>query len=360
MGGGVQVRGEWLGGRPFDGTTTTGGYADVIVHRPVMGPVTALLRAERLAYTAPEPHALYSHRYSAGARIRLWRTIAASVGLVHQAGSSRSGADGIRLRPDGIPEENSSAALRALGFSTTGLAPPTRGARGAAARPARGRCALAAVLIFTIGLVSRESRTRAVGELEAARTAFYSLLESRAAAAQTLTALVTELPVFRAHLTDSRLAADLATVELMADGYRQQLAATFGKNRSDDVGWHAGLACWRIETAPLMDASSPRRSGTRTRVSTGATRYLVVAAPAPLRGRGARRSGRLRAHGLLAQELARLRSARCCCWRSRIVATSLRERAIPTRCPCSAATRGQCDAELAHRRSACRRHVLVA
>ena len=34
MGGGVQVRGEWLGGQPFDGTTTTGGYADVIVHRP--------------------------------------------------------------------------------------------------------------------------------------------------------------------------------------------------------------------------------------------------------------------------------------------------------------------------------------
>ena len=50
-----RMRGEWLGGRPFDGTTTTGGYVDVIVHRPVMGPVTALLRAERLAYDAPDP-----------------------------------------------------------------------------------------------------------------------------------------------------------------------------------------------------------------------------------------------------------------------------------------------------------------
>lgn len=86
MGGGVQVRGEWLGGRPFDGTTTTGGYADLIVHRPVMGPVTALLRAERLAYTAPEPHALFSHRYWAGARIRLWKGLATSVGISHQAG----------------------------------------------------------------------------------------------------------------------------------------------------------------------------------------------------------------------------------------------------------------------------------
>jgi hypothetical protein len=86
MGGGVQVRGEWLGGRPFDGTTTTGGYADVIVHRPVMGPVTALFRAERLAYTAPDPYALYSHRYATAMRIRLWKGLATSVGVSHQAG----------------------------------------------------------------------------------------------------------------------------------------------------------------------------------------------------------------------------------------------------------------------------------
>lgn len=86
MGGGVQVRGEWLGGQPFDGTTTTGGYADLIVHRPVMGPVTALLRAERLAYAAPAPHELYSHRYSAGVRVRVWKGLAAAIGVSHQAG----------------------------------------------------------------------------------------------------------------------------------------------------------------------------------------------------------------------------------------------------------------------------------
>jgi hypothetical protein len=86
MGGGVQVRGEWLGGRPFDGTTTTGGYADVIVHRPVMGPLTALLRAERLAYSAAEPYALYTHRYAAAVRVRLWKGLATSVGISHQAG----------------------------------------------------------------------------------------------------------------------------------------------------------------------------------------------------------------------------------------------------------------------------------
>lgn len=86
MKGGVLLRGEWLGGRPFDGTSTTGGYADLIVHRPFMGPVTALVRAERLAYDAAPPRALSSHRYSAGARIRLWKALAASVGIAHQAG----------------------------------------------------------------------------------------------------------------------------------------------------------------------------------------------------------------------------------------------------------------------------------
>src|SRR5207248_2068319 len=41
MHNGVQFRGEWITGRPFDGTTTKGWYADAIVHRAAMGPVTA-------------------------------------------------------------------------------------------------------------------------------------------------------------------------------------------------------------------------------------------------------------------------------------------------------------------------------
>jgi hypothetical protein len=86
MRAGVMIRGEWLGGRPFDGTATRGGYADLIVHRPELGPVTLLGRAERLAYDAAAPFALYTHRYSAGARIRIWRGLAASGALVHQAG----------------------------------------------------------------------------------------------------------------------------------------------------------------------------------------------------------------------------------------------------------------------------------
>lgn len=86
MTGGVLLRGEWLGGRPFDGTRTTGGYADLVVHRPGMGPVTAFARAERLAYEARPPFGLVSHRYLGGARVRLWQPLAVSVGVSHQAG----------------------------------------------------------------------------------------------------------------------------------------------------------------------------------------------------------------------------------------------------------------------------------
>lgn len=86
MHAGVQLRGEWIGGRPFDGTSTTGGYADLIVHRPRMGPVTALVRAERLDYDTIPQFALYTHRYSTAARVRLWQGLSVSTGVSHQRG----------------------------------------------------------------------------------------------------------------------------------------------------------------------------------------------------------------------------------------------------------------------------------
>lgn len=86
MQGGVQLRGEWLAGRPFDGTSTTGGYFDVLVHRPMMGPVTALARMERLDYDTRPPYALHTERYQAGVRVRVWRGLAVSTGVAHQGG----------------------------------------------------------------------------------------------------------------------------------------------------------------------------------------------------------------------------------------------------------------------------------
>ncbi len=86
MRAGVLVRGEWIGGRPFDGVATRGGYLDLVVHRPELGPVTLLGRAERLDYEAPAPRAFVTQRYSTAARVRVWRGLAVSAGLTHQAG----------------------------------------------------------------------------------------------------------------------------------------------------------------------------------------------------------------------------------------------------------------------------------
>lgn len=89
MHGGVQVRGEWLSGRPFDGARTDGGYVDVIVHRPAMGPVTALLRVERLVYRAAPPFAFTASRYTAGVRIRVVNNLSVSVAILrHRSNES--------------------------------------------------------------------------------------------------------------------------------------------------------------------------------------------------------------------------------------------------------------------------------
>lgn len=80
---GVQVRGEWIFGRPFDGVTTTGGYLDLLVHRRALGPVTPLARIERLDYEAG-PFSLFLHRFTTGARIRLPRCFTAQINVIHQ------------------------------------------------------------------------------------------------------------------------------------------------------------------------------------------------------------------------------------------------------------------------------------
>jgi hypothetical protein len=83
---GVEVRGEWIAGAPFDGTRTRGGYAEVRVHRLALGPVTPVFRAERLGYDAAAPFALYAHRYTTGARVQLLPALQVQVDAVRQHG----------------------------------------------------------------------------------------------------------------------------------------------------------------------------------------------------------------------------------------------------------------------------------
>jgi hypothetical protein len=84
MAAGVQLRGEWLFGQPFQGTSTDGGYLDVSVHRPEMGPVTVVFRTERLDYDTVPRFALYGRRETAGARVRIGDRFVVQVDAVHQ------------------------------------------------------------------------------------------------------------------------------------------------------------------------------------------------------------------------------------------------------------------------------------
>ena len=102
---------------------------------------------------------------------------------------------------------------------------------------------LGAVLIAATRVVTNQSLARASDELETARSAFYHLVDSRAEFAAAQSRLITALPVFRAHMTDSRLASDAATIGAMADEYRQQLKAQFCIVTDRAGGW-SGSPGW--------------------------------------------------------------------------------------------------------------------
>jgi len=85
--GGAQIRGEWITGQPMDTTSTTGWYADFILHRTFMGPVTAVARVERLDYETPfEAFDRYMRRQTIGARVRITTPLSVSVNVFHQTG----------------------------------------------------------------------------------------------------------------------------------------------------------------------------------------------------------------------------------------------------------------------------------
>jgi hypothetical protein len=92
--GGVQLRGEWIIGQPWDNTSTGGWYVDAIVHRRFMGPVTAVFRSEQLDYTAVRPfeyqgtsglNAWMGRRQTAGGRVRLPGGLTAQLNVIRQS-----------------------------------------------------------------------------------------------------------------------------------------------------------------------------------------------------------------------------------------------------------------------------------
>jgi hypothetical protein len=88
---GVQVRGEWITGRPFDGTSTRGGYVDLSVHRQQLGPLTLVARAEYLDYDAAVQFAASGSRYAAGGHLRLPYGFTLQSSVVRQTGKLITG-----------------------------------------------------------------------------------------------------------------------------------------------------------------------------------------------------------------------------------------------------------------------------
>ena len=84
---GVQLRGEWIKGAPSADRSTEGWYADAIIHRVFMGPVTAVARVEKLDYPTPTgAFAVHSGRQTVGVRLRIIEGLSASVNVFHHTG----------------------------------------------------------------------------------------------------------------------------------------------------------------------------------------------------------------------------------------------------------------------------------
>ena len=190
--------------------------------------------------------------------------------------------------------------------------------------------AMAVVFLVTTRVVSVQSRDRAAAELEVARGSFSNLVDERIAAAIGAAELVTQLPVFRAHLTDSQLAENRANVQAMADGYREQLHAQFAivaRPRgawAADPGWPGAPAGAGSRLHGAI-AAALAGSATGEIISQGDALFLTVSVPARFADEilGSLTLG-YRLTNELAQQLARLAGCEVILIsEGRVVATSL-------------------------------------
>ena len=143
---------------------------------------------------------------------------------------------------------------------------------------------LGAILIATTRAVTTRSLERTSTDLDAARTAFYRLTEDRAEFAAAQAALVTALPIFRAHMVDSRLAEDVATLDAMGEEYRRLLKADFcivadrGGHWRSRPGWPAGVDAPEAVRTSINEATAGRPH--RAIINLGDRLFLLVSEPA--------------------------------------------------------------------------------
>jgi len=142
--------------------------------------------------------------------------------------------------------------------------------------------AVAAMLVAANRVITAGAVDRMHEDQDAAKQAFDRLLERQGESATTQSRLITELPVFRAHLSDPRLAGDQATIQALAEQYRASVSADFLLVVTADGTWR-GLSNWpkgnAAGWATLGGAPEPGK-GRRTLVSLNDGVYLLVIEPA--------------------------------------------------------------------------------
>jgi signal transduction histidine kinase/CheY-like chemotaxis protein len=102
---------------------------------------------------------------------------------------------------------------------------------------------VAGLVVATNRVVTTSALAHAREEHDSAKEVFDQLVQRRAEFAARQSRLITELPVFRAHLSDPMIAADEATVQALAEHYRESLGADF-LVVTDAAGAWLGRANW--------------------------------------------------------------------------------------------------------------------
>ena len=141
---------------------------------------------------------------------------------------------------------------------------------------------IVALLAAAEQVITRNAEQRVSQDLEAAKITFDRLLADRGESASSQMRLIAELPVFRAHMTESVTRDSYLTLSAMSEHYRSTLGADFCLV-TDSEGQLLGLAGGGESLAQsgstFQKASRSHRSQ-RTIVSLNGALYIVVSEPA--------------------------------------------------------------------------------
>ena len=143
---------------------------------------------------------------------------------------------------------------------------------------------LSAVLVTATRVATRSAVDSAADNLDGARSAFYRLVDERAAFASQQTRLITELPLFRSTMIDPVIDKDVATLTEMAESYRQSLSAEFAIVTTPDArplvtpGWVQGRAMPPALEAAIKGAAAGESR--RDIVAIDGKLFLITSEPA--------------------------------------------------------------------------------